>query len=171
MAMITPLIALLTIQGPTTGNWNPKVIDFDREFDRVRFNTYLPSKKLGFQLIKTRLVWVPKTSRYPELPSRQAIRFTLRTPSDETVELIEVPGPTDTCMESLGQVVGDGYLGLAWTGHPPQPRWKSQFNSMPGTCVSVSSNELSMSLERIDEIVRELKRVRRNEQLNRLVWD
>lgn len=75
MAMITPLIALLAIQGPTTGNWNPKVIDFDREFDRVRFITYLPSTKLGFQLIKTRLVWVPKTSRYPALPSRQAIRF------------------------------------------------------------------------------------------------
>lgn len=157
MAMITPLTALLAIQGPTTGNWNPKVIDSEREFDRVRFITYLPSKKLGFQLIKTRLVWVPKSSRWPEFPARQAIRFTLRTRSDEIVELIEVPGPIDTCMENLCQMLDDGYLGFSSLDKPYDPAWKSQFNSKPGTCVSVSSTELSMSMERIDEIVREIK--------------
>lgn len=171
MAMITPLIALLAIQGPTTGNWNPKVIDFHREFDRVRFKTYLPSKKLGFELIKTRLVWVPKTSRYPEFPARQSIRFTLHTPANETIELVEAPGSSDSCGSNMLQVVGDGYLGFSWLDKPNDPGWRSKFTSLPGTCVSVSSTELSMSMERVDEIVRELKRVRRNEQLKRLVWD
>lgn len=171
MALIVPLLAYMAIQGPASGNWNPKLIDFSKDFDRVRFKTYLPSKKLGFQLAETRLVWVPKTSRYPEFPARQAIRFTLHTPANETIELVEAPGSSDSCGSNMLQVVGDGYLGFSWLDKPNDPAWKSKFTSMPGTCVSVSSTELSMNVERLEAIINELKRVRRNEHLKKLVWD